>query len=423
MEFNVDSFFVFGFSYHQTDISVRDELARLVKADNNSFLKKLKMAASLREIVLISTCNRFEIVMFADLSNQTQENIITKVIDFLNNESSKQLNLQNESYFVKSGLEAYRYLSLVTASIDSMVQGEAQIFGQVKKSYKDAFESGTVGRFLHHVFQTIFKTTKSIRSNTHLGAQSLSVAAISVKLIEQFFSNLKNLNILLLGSGEIAELALMHLTAKGCENITILNRSVSKADNLAKRFNVRSGSLDLINELLNQSDVVIGSLRIDKPILSMQFLKSIKLSRPLVFIDLGIPRNFQSSITELDDMFCYDIEALKEIAEKHKSSRQDAVKDAELIIDYSIFQFERWLNYLKHEPWKISFRETIREICKDEATKVFSDQRNQQEVDMFYHKVSQKIALEFEAIFEDVNLNSESEIYNIVKKDIKKCLK
>lgn len=420
MELKSDNFFIFGFSYHNTSLSSRSVLATTA-SDVTSFLKRIKVAANLDEVILISTCNRFEIVGFSSPRNKTIDQVVTEIVKFLQEQVGEKIIVENEQYFTILGIEAYRYLANVSASIDSMVQGEAQIFGQIKQCYNQAFIAGTVGRFLHHVFQSIFKTTKSIRTNTHLGQESLSVASISIKLIEQFYSSFTDLNVIVLGSGEIAELTLLHLTQRGAENITILNRTLANADNLARRFNLRAGALSSLPEMLNVADVIIGSLKIEKPILSMNQLKNLRRNRPLVFIDLGVPRNFQSSISEIDDLFCYDIESLESIAKKHKATREAAVKDAELIIDYNVHQFEVWLDCLKHEPWKINLRETLKEICKDEASKLFSDDKQQELANKFAHRVSKKFANEFESIFEDVNLCSNSEMYKLAKKDICKC--
>lgn len=420
MELKSNNFFIFGFSYHDTSLSSRSTLASAAQ-DETSFLKRIKVAANLDEVVLVSTCNRFEIIGLSSPRNKTLNQVVIEIIKFLQEQVQDKLIVDNERYFTFSGIEAYRYLAKVSSSIDSMVQGEAQIFGQIKQSYNQAFNAGTVGRFLHHVFQSIFKTTKSIRTNTHLGQESLSVAAISIKLIEQFYSKFSDLNVLVLGSGEIAELTLLHLTEKGAENITILNRTLANADSLARKFNVKACALSSLAEMLNGADVIIGSLKIEKPILSMSQLKNLRRTRPLVFIDLGVPRNFQSSISEIDDLFCYDIDSLESIAKKHKASREAAVKDAELIIDYNVHQFEVWLEYLKHEPWKINLREALKEICQDEASKLFSDENQRELANKFAHRVSKKFANEFEAIFENVKLCPNSETYKLTKKDICKC--
>lgn len=401
MDLKLDNFFTLGFSYQISDIDLREKLA-LSSTNFKLYLKELKVAAQLSEVILISTCNRFEIYAYSEHAEASE-----LVLDFITSRlMNNNFDLKNYC-FIHKGENAFNHLCKVSCSIDSMVQGEAQIFGQVKQAYNQAREAETVGRFLHKIMQTVFKLTKKVRTDTSLGQQSLSVAAISIKLIQQIFTDLSKLKIVVIGSGEIAELALIHLRALGCEQMTIVNRTIRNAEALAERFNAQAAGLHLLPELLETADVIFGSLRIDKPIFQIRELKNLKRKRSLVFIDLGLPRNFQSAIREIDDFYLYDISDLELLSKQNRTERADSVKDAELLIENSIYNFKLWLENLKSQPWRCNMREKLHYICNTEAQKIFKNKITNSALDLFSHRVAQKLA---NLIDEQINTNNDGDL-------------
>jgi glutamyl-tRNA reductase len=291
-----------------------------------------------------------------------------------------------------------------------MILGEAQILGQVKKAYQRAIEVGSVGSHLHHIFQSAFNVAKKVRAHTDVSQHGVSVSYVAVRLAEQIFSDLDNTTVLILGSGEMAELAALHLCSRGCRRIIVANRTVEKAAELAERFGGSAVSLSDVDRVLDQADIVIGSISIDKPILSRSALRARKGDRPLFLIDLGVPRNFASDMAEMDSVYLYNIDDLAGIADENRALREAAAQDAELIIEYGLAQFERWRHKRVVQPEIVDLRAAVHEICATEVNRLLATQEGMDNgaVEHLAHAISQKIAHELTKLVEH-RIKGESE--------------
>jgi glutamyl-tRNA reductase len=361
-----------GVSFRTLDVDGRERLVRQAQ-DPQKIARSIVEQGLASEAAVISTCNRFEIVSVVGDESHSDRALLRGdepgggIRRFF--ESLVDLSAKNSLYqFVDSS--AVRHLYRVSSSLDSMVLGEAQILGQVKDAYKKAVEEGVVGTHLHHLFQSAFHVAKRVRAHTEISQHGVSVSYVAVRLAQQIFENLQDTRVLIIGSGEMAELAALHLCSHGCRHIVVANRTVERAAELAERFGGAAVSLSDVEEMLEQVDIVIGSIRIDHSILTKSSVRKRAGDKPLFLIDLGVPRNFSSDLAELDSVYLYNIDDLAGIAEQNKALREAAAREAEVVIDYGLLQFEKWRVKIAAQPELVSLRGRVQGICDEEITRV-----------------------------------------------------
>jgi glutamyl-tRNA reductase len=372
---------VVGVNHTTLPISQRELLTKFSEQ-----VEAIYDASSIVNGVVISTCNRFELVT----SNQESS---VKFEAFLRNKLGLTQSLTG--VYWKKNREAVAHLFRVVSSLDSMVVGETQIVGQVKNAYLKAKALGYSDKLLHHLFQFSFNLSKRVKNYTGLGSQGLSVSYVAVQLAAQIFDDISKVKVLVIGSGQMAELVLVHLKARGCRSIVIANRTVEKASLLASRFEGSAISIDEIELYLHTSDLIVGSIQAEAPIVTKKMLKQIRRNSPLFFIDLGVPRNFSSNLVDVSDVYLYDIDHIGDFIAKNKEVRTEAANDAELIIEFGILQFEKWLARLKAEPESLRFRAYIKSVCDAELRRTLNKTGlvlEPSRTDELVHRISQKIS-------------------------------
>lgn len=375
-----------GVNHRSLGVAGRERLAALID-DRPESLRSLLTQCELTQGAVLSTCNRFEVVGVADNDRRDR---IQEIL-------SKELggSLSDGSCYALINDDAVRHLFRVAGSLDSMVIGEAQILGQVKRAYQASVSAGYAGSVLHKLFQSAFSTAKRIRSHTGLAREGVSISYVAVQLAKQIFGELKGVSVLVLGSGEMAELALLHLKAQGCAKIIVANRTTQKAMELAERLSGTAIPLGEVTQVLPEVDVVIGSLRIDEPLLPVATVRALKRTRPLFLIDLGLPRNFTPGLDELDDVYLYNLDDLQAVATANRELREEAALDAELIVDHGVFEFERWLTKISANPAIVDFRSKVLFACQTEAVRVLGIHATQDQIDRLAYGISQKVSHEF----------------------------
>lgn len=370
--------YVTGVSFSTLSIQSREKLSQFAKQDSH-----IAQICKLTSSVVISTCNRFEVVT-------TSSDDLGKIRGFF---VEKCPFLSGESIFQLQGRDAVWHLFRLISALDSMVVGETQIAGQVKDAYLCAVQEGRGSKLLHHLFQFSFSLSKKIKRSTGLGAQGLSISYVAIQLAQKIFDNFSRVRTLLIGSGQMAELCLLNLKAKGCRSITIANRTIERGSQLADRVNGEAIRLDEITERLDDIDLIVGSIQIDTPVITKAHLKH-RRGGPLFLIDLGVPRNFSPLIADLDDVFLYDIDHLGEFISRNKVVRDEAALDAELIVEYGVIHFEQWLDRLHRQPETIRIRTLIRKVVQDEVQQALQREAVGLDADKFehlVHRISQKI--------------------------------
>ncbi len=364
------SIFLFGTSYKKLALQER-ELLTIVEKNESKLLSQLKDIAKADELALISTCNRFEIVAVNSKTSLDSE-LKGRVLTFFAEKLGKEL--KEDDFYCYDNRMAVRHFFSVTASLDSMVLGEAQILGQIKDSYRKAIDNGLAGKFLHHLFQFSFHLAKKVRSNTEIAQRGVSLSYVAVKLAEQIFEDLSGRSVLIIGSGQMAELAALHLKTHGATEVIVANRTLEKAIELANKIEASAISLNDIPNMLNRVDVIISSLsQVDKPLFTSQDVVKSKRNKDLFLVDLGVPRNLSPELASHDGVYLYNIDDLSKISDEHKKVREEAAKEAQILIDFGMVQFEKWLTKIAREPAVLELRSQVEAICKDEVSRLLGN--------------------------------------------------
>ncbi len=301
------------------------------------------------ELTLVSTCNRTEIYGSGD-GAQTEQ-----VLHWLaNNGGVSSASLQSHTYTLQ-GVEAARHAFRVASGLDSMVLGETQILGQLKHAVNAAENAGAMGSTLHQMFQRSFAVAKEVRSSTDIGTQSISMAAAAVKLAGQLFEDLSKIRILFVGAGEMIELAATHFAAKNPRQIVIANRTMERGqtliDKLAPAAMTSHTALDTMHlgelpDRLHEFDAVISGTASTLPIIGLGAVKralKLRKRRPMFMADLAVPRDIETEVKALDDVYLYTVDDLASVVHAAKATRQSAVAQAEVIVDARVQDFLRWL--------------------------------------------------------------------------------
>jgi glutamyl-tRNA reductase len=302
--------FALGINHHTAPLAVREQvsfdLARLPQA-----LHDLLRAKPVREAAILSTCNRTELYCAADRSDG--------VADWLAEYHSLTPGKIQPYLYTHPQRSAVRHMFRVASGLDSMVLGEPQILGQMKQAARLAEEAGTLGTLLNKLFQRTFAVAKEVRSTTAIGANIVSMAAASVHLSARIFEDLKQQKVLFVGAGEMIELCAAHFAAESPKRLTIANRTIEKAEVLAGRFSGDAIRLDELGERLAEYDIVVSCTASPLPIIGLGMVKRAlkeRKHRPMVMVDLAVPRDIESEVDKLDDVFLYTLDDLGQIVEQ-----------------------------------------------------------------------------------------------------------
>lgn len=330
--------FAVGINHHTAPLAVREQvsfdLTRLPEA-----LHDLLRVKPVREAAILSTCNRTELYCAAEHPESAAEWLAEY-------HSLSPIRIQPYLY-THPQRDAVRHMFRVASGLDSMVLGEPQILGQMKQAARMAEEAGTLGTLLNKLFQRTFAVAKEVRSTTAIGANIVSMAAATVHLSARIFEDLKEQRVLFIGAGEMIELCATHFAGEQPKRITIANRTVERAAGLATRFNGDAMRLDELGDRLAEYDVVVSCTASPLPIIGLGMVKRALKERrhkPMVMVDLAVPRDTEAEIARLDDVFLYTLDDLGQIVEQGIESRQAAVVEAETIIDGQVHEFLQWVD-------------------------------------------------------------------------------
>lgn len=322
---------VIGASHHATPVSIRERLS-IAPERMESFYQALKDVPGTSEIVVLSTCNRLEVYGVLDnlMAEREVEAAICEFQDFPSQE------FLEHRYVLRNG-EMLSHLLSVAAGVDSQIVGEAEIFGQVKNAYATAVKTESAGSILNRVFQKCFQSAKYIRSNTTIGEGRISVATVATDLAQKIFGDITCCRVLVLGTGEVGRKTAKALASRGAGSITVLSRDLDRARTLAESIGAEAGTMDEIETVLSNHDIVVGSTTSAQPVITdsmvQAFMRKRRL-RPLFLIDLGMPRNFDPSISQLESVFVYDLDDLARIADENLAARHTAIENCRNIANH-----------------------------------------------------------------------------------------
>jgi len=320
------------------------------------------------EIALLSTCNRTEIYLSGEVSDK-------QLLAWLAEHKNIDIEQLQNCYYCHRDQQAVRHIMRVASGLDSLVLGEPQIFGQIKSAYAVGREAGTVSTFLNQIFQYAFAAAKRVRSQTAIGQNPVSVAYASVSLAEQIFADLKDAHALLIGAGETIELVARHLSDKKIGGITVANRTLNRAQELAADFSADAILLSDIPDHLPEADIVISSTASQLPILGKGAVESALKKRkhkPIFMVDIAVPRDIEPEVEELADVYLYTVDDLKEVIQDNLRARQTAADVAQEIIDQEAEDWSRQQRSLAVVDTIRAFRDSVEKIRDEEVDKALT---------------------------------------------------
>lgn len=333
-----------GLNHNTAPVALREKLAFPTKEAIGTALSDLRghLKSLAPEAAILSTCNRTEIYCKTDAPDEAGQALTEWIgrhrgVDGEGNLAEHLYLLPNQG--------AVRHAFRVASGLDSMVLGEPQILGQMKTAARVAQDSNMLGSHLHQLFQRSFSVAKEVRTQTAIGAQSVSMSAASVRLGEQIFENLADCSVLLIGAGEMIELCAAHW-APHPRRMVIANRTLERARPLAERFGATTMALSDLPQQLENFDVVISCTASSLPIIGLGMVeRSVRQRRhrPVLMIDLAVPRDIEDEVSRLDDVFLYTVDDLREVVDAGLEGRRLAVAEAESIIDTQVSAFMNWM--------------------------------------------------------------------------------
>jgi len=338
--------YLFGLNHKTADVEVREAFAL---GDCENFEQCLLDGGTIRECLVLSTCNRVEILAAAQTGRDAMAPVLERWSDYAN----KASDTLKPHLYVHKNLDAVRHLFLVASGLDSLVLGEPQILGQIKQAYRRSVDSGSAKVVINRLLHKAFSTAKLVRSSTGIGASAVSISYAAVELAKRIFGEMAGKKAMLVGAGEMAELAAVHLMNAGVEEIMVANRTFSRAEELARRFKGRPILFEELIAKLPEADIVISSTGAPQTVIQARDVKNVlkrRKHRPMFFIDIAVPRDIDPDVNSLDNVFLYDIDDLKEVVEENLAQRQEEAQRAAKIVDAQVERFGHWLNSLDLQP-------------------------------------------------------------------------
>ena len=356
-----------GMNHKTAPLEIRERLS-LACGDNINPLVEIMNIPQIKEAIYLATCNRVEVLANALDAESAIENLKT----FVFHHGNLSLEEMARCLYLYYDHEAVRHLFRVASSIDSLVMGEPQILGQVKDAYRTAVEHNATGVMLNKVIHHAFRTAKRVRTETGIANNAVSVSFAAVELAKKIFGSFKGKTILLIGAGEMSELAAKHLINNGVEKIFITNRTYARAVQMADTFYGTAIEFEKLSEKLQDVDIVISSTGapgyvIDASMIEMTLRR--RRNRLLFLIDIAVPRDIDPAVGEIENVYLYNIDNLQDIVDSNMKSRKQEAEKAEVIIDEELSKYMQWVSTLEVVPTIVSLREKMEGIIRRELVK------------------------------------------------------
>jgi len=330
-----------GLNHRSAPVEVRERVS-FTNDQARRAAEELRARGILHETLVLSTCNRSEVY---GVPPETARESAAALSNYLSSFHSVQLDLLSPSLYHHYDRNAVRHLFRVASGLDSMMLGEAEILGQVREAYRIAYEHGATGPVLNRLFQGALEVGKRVRSETELGARPMSVASAGVKLAERIFGKLQERIALVLGAGLISEQVVSQLRDRNIARLFVTNRSLDRADHLAREFSGKVIAWDDWESALTLPDVIVSSVSAEEPVLKRSVLEkamAARGNRPLFVMDLGMPRNVDPDAAGLYNFYLYNIDDLTQIVQQNRSARENEIPRAEVIVDEHVGKFLTW---------------------------------------------------------------------------------
>ena len=361
---------VVGLSHKTATVEVREKLA-FSPTQMEKPLNALIGLDGIVEGVIVSTCNRVEIyVTTRDIAGG-----IARVKRFLADYHNFPLETLENHVYALHGEDAIRHVFRVASSLDSMVVGEPQILGQIKTSYGYAAEYKSSGIILNRFLHKAFSVAKRVRTETKIASSAVSVAFAAVELARKIFNDLSDKTVMLIGAGEMCELAAKHFLNNGVRGLMVTNRTFERAEKLAEEFDGKAVRFDDLFEQLHKADIVLSSTGAPHTIIGAGDLEDVmrrRRQKPMFFIDIAIPRDIDPGVNDVDNVYLFTVDDLQEVVASNLQQRKEEASKAEAIVNEEIGQFFKWLSSLEVTPTIVALRNKFDEIRRAELDKTLA---------------------------------------------------
>jgi glutamyl-tRNA reductase len=360
------SLLLVGLNHKTAPVALREKLA-FNDAASTEGLRSLVDGECVNEGLIVSTCNRVEILASSEKDNFAEAEFHIK--RFLSKARNVSLSDFSEHLYTHIDDEAVRHIFRVASSLDSLVVGEAQILGQVRKAYSQAVEAGTAGRVLNRLVHHTFHVAKRVRTETGVAANAVSISYMAVELGRKIFSSLKDKTVMLLGAGEMAELAAKHLVNGGASKVLVVNRTFETAETLAQTFGGEAVSFENLSQHLHRADIVICSTGAPDFVITQEMARhalQARRNRPAFFIDISVPRNVDPKIGDINNLFVFDVDDLESVVASNIREREREATRAELLVESEVMQFQQSLRAMDIGPSIGAIRQQMQEIARAE---------------------------------------------------------
>jgi glutamyl-tRNA reductase len=358
-----------GINHKSAPVEVRELLAFTEEACAAG-LRTLVDGDVVREGLIVSTCNRVEVL--TETANERLSDAIQRVNTFLGRTDAVPSSFFQTHLYQHTDDEAVRHLFRVTSSLDSMVVGEPQVLGQVRRAYSIALQAGTAGRILNRLVHHAFRVAKRVRTETGIGANAVSISYMAVELGKKIFNSLDGHTALLIGAGEMAELSARHLLNAGVSRVLLANRTGERAERLAGELGGETVNFEELGTHLAEADIIICSTAADEYVITEQMAREAlgkRRNRPSFFIDISVPRNIDPAVGKLPNVFVFDIDDLEAVISSNIREREREAERAELIVESEIMQFQQTLRVLDIGPTIGALRNKLQDIARVELTR------------------------------------------------------
>ncbi len=362
---------VVGLSHKTASVEIREKLSIPEHLQENA-IAQIKNYPNIEEVAILSTCNRLEVYLVAKETEQG----VREMTQFLCDHSKINMGELRKHLFILLHQDAVTHLMRVAGGLDSLVLGEGQILAQVKQTHKLGQQYNGSGSILNRLFKQALTAGKRVRTETSIGTGAVSISSAAVELAHIKAENLSSCQVAILGAGKMSRLLVQHLLAKGAHNITVLNRSLARAEELANQFPEKSIKVHLLSDMMpiiSKSDIVFTSTSASQPLLNRGKLESILDSNQrLMLFDISVPRNVDSDVNDLSNVHAFNVDDLKAVVAQNQESRRKIAQEAEALLEEEVLAFESWWKSLETVPTISCLRDKMEAIRAQELEKALS---------------------------------------------------
>ncbi len=356
-----------GLNHRTAGVDVREKFAL---TDIENFEKGLMAHCPVHECMALSTCNRVEIVAIAN--HAPEREVLDSITEYWASICKGSAELLVENIYQYTDLQAVEHLFNVASSLDSMVMGEPQILGQLKDAYRKGVDQGTAKTIVNRLLHKSFSVAKRVRTETAIASSAVSISFAAVELAKKIFGNLEGTRAMLVGAGEMAELAAKHLLQNGVKDVIIANRTLSRAKELADSLGGEPIQIENLPDRLHEVDIIISSTGSPVAVIKAKDVKDVlkrRKNKPMFFIDIAVPRDIDPDVNQLDNVYLYDIDDLKEVVEDNMAQRQEEASKARAVVKVETATFGNWLNSLELQPTIVDLVDNSEEVAQRELAK------------------------------------------------------